>query len=370
MFRAAAFLSAAAAGASAASGGFLEPKSNTSVQAASSSSCCSGCQKDGFCSPFSWHCYTNKTKDYYEDCSKWAPPVPQCCDDCAGKLGFFSTISGNCYKTKKKDYYQACPKKEPSESAARDNKCKVGGDNWCAAVVPDDDFSLRACPNNGMRVKALTYNLFWWNLFGQRHGNDGSAGKLVREAGPFDIVGFQECDVPGWIMGDATMNVTKDWDYVRWGSNTLAFRKTRFETVAVGDGEVVAQDFGHYSYRRGAHWVRLNEIGTGKKLFVMNHHGPLPVNTGGVCGGRATAYNLMRMIKENSQAGDGILLMGDFNAESWSETVQTLGDYMHHLMSDWVDNFFSNCGKESVRESRSLGNGGSDHNAIMTVIDF
>merc|ERR1712226_1445914 len=231
---------------------------------------------------------------------------------------------------------------------------------------------MGTCPGLGMRVKALTYNLFWWNLFGRRRGNGGSAGRLVKKAAEdehFDIAGFQECDDPSWIMRDAGMS-DDEYDYVRWGSNTLAFKKTRFEKLAFGEGEFVAQDFGRFTYRRGAHWVRLNEKGTGNKLFVMNHHGPLPVNTGGVCGGEATAYNLLKIIETNSEEGDALLFMGDFNADGGSATVRTLKGYMHHLMNDWVDNFFSNCGEDSVKEMKNLGKGGSDHNALMTIIEF
>lgn len=334
---------------------------------AGSAWCCSKCAGQ-FCSPQSGNCYDSKEKDYYESCGEPGAP-PQCCTDCAGKLGFFSPNSGSCYKEKSKDYYQACPEVDTS---AKKGDCKVGGNNWCAATVPDADFTLKTCPGNGMRVKALTYNLFWWNLFGQRRGNGGSAGRLVRDAAsdePFDIVGFQECDDPNWIMGDAGMG-DDEYDYVRWGSNTLAFKKTRFDKLAQGDGEFVAQDFGQFTYRRGAHWVRLNEKSTGKKLFVMNHHGPLPVNTGGVCGGEATAYNLLKMIGTHAEAGDALLFMGDFNADGGSATVKTLAGYMHHLMNDWVDNFFSNCGGDSVKETKNLGKGGSDHNALMTIIEF
>merc|ERR1712226_839896 len=97
------------------------------------------------------------------------------------------------YKAKNKDYYQACPE---IDASAEKGDCKVGGNKWCAATVPDADFSLKTCPGLGMRVKALTYNLFWWNLFNQRRGNGGSAGRLVKDAAGdehFDIAGFQEC---------------------------------------------------------------------------------------------------------------------------------------------------------------------------------
>lgn len=364
-------------------GGFLAANSSRQL---SSVSCCDSCSGRAFCSPNSGNCYDAKSKDYYSNCTlaaleetlasvsareetSPAPQVPQCCADCVGKLSFFSPLSGNCHKAKSKDYYQACP--EVRASAVKSD-CKVGGNDWCAATVPNASFSLKRCLNKGMRIKALTYNLFWWNLFGLRGGNDGSAGALVKTAASyelFDIVGFQECDGPDWIMGDA--NMTRDeYDYVKWNSNTLAYRKSRFEKLAVGNGELVAQDYGQYTYRRGVHWMRLKEIATGNTLFVMNHHGPLPINTGGVCGGEATAYNIINAIAAHSHEGDAVLVMGDFNADGRSRTVQTLKEFMHHLVDDWVDNFFGNCGGESVKEIKNLGKGGSDHNAIMTIVEF
>lgn len=341
--------------------------------------CCSSCSGKRYCSPESGSCYDSKAKDYYEKCfgegdgstTDPAQPEttgPQCCTDCAGKLGFFSSSSGNCYKSKAKDYYQACP---AVDSNVQKGECKVGGDNWCAATVPDANFSVKNCPGLGMRIKAITYNLFWWNLFGQRGGNHGSAGKLVKRAAgdePFDLAGFQECDDPNWIMGDAGMS-GDDYDYVRWSSNTLAFNKNRFELLESGDGKF-AQDYGTYNYQRGAQWARLQEKSTKNKLFVMNHHGPLPVSTGGVCGGEATAYGALNMIDQHSEPGDAVLFMGDFNADGGSQTVKTLKGYMHHVMDDWVDNFFSNCGGDVVKETKNLGKGGSDHNALMVVMEF
>eukprot|EP00929_Paragymnodinium_shiwhaense_P109976 TRINITY_DN76624_c0_g1_i1.p1 TRINITY_DN76624_c0_g1~~TRINITY_DN76624_c0_g1_i1.p1 ORF type:complete len:456 (-),score=110.41 TRINITY_DN76624_c0_g1_i1:113-1480(-) len=330
--------------------------------------CCNRCSGRPYCSPGSGNCYDWKRKDYYLSCGG-LPSAPQCCSDCSGKLGYFSPMSSRCYNSKAKDYYEVCP---DTKTVGAKGDCKVGGDKWCAATVPDANFTLKTCPNLTMRVKFLTYNLFWWNLFGQRRGNGGSAGRLIRDAAGdelFDVVGFQECDNPDWIMGDAGMTDDK-YGYVRWGSNTLAFKKTRFGKLAHGDGEFVGQDFGRFNYRRGAHWVRLEEKETGKKLFVMNHHGPLPVNTGGICGGEATAYNLMGIIERNSEPGDALVFMGDFNADGGSDTVRTLQGYMHHLMSDWVDNYFANCGGDSVKETTNLGKGGSDHNALMAIVEF
>merc|ERR1712048_682991 len=114
--------------------------------------------------------------------------------------------------------------------------------------------------------------------------------------------------------------------------------------------------------------VRLQHKQTGKTMFVMNHHGPLPIPSGGKCGGKATAYNMLRKIAENADAQDFIVLTGDFNANGHSHTVWSLERYMHRIFTGsaigGIDHFFSNCGGAHVVETRNLGNGGSDHDAL------
>lgn len=44
-----------------------------------------------------------------------------------------------------------------------------------------------------------------WNLFDRRGGNDRSAGRLIESHGPFDIMGFQECDSVGRVLSDARL---------------------------------------------------------------------------------------------------------------------------------------------------------------------
>lgn len=66
------------------------------------------------------------------------------------------------------------------------------GSGWCETPKPADDWSLFRTCGSEIPVRVLSYNLFWWNLFGVRGGNDRSAGRLIESTGPFDLMGFQE----------------------------------------------------------------------------------------------------------------------------------------------------------------------------------
>jgi len=347
--------------------------------------CCASCGVGSYCSPLSFNCYDAKYKDYYELCGDIA-----CCANC-GVGSYCSPVSFNCYAAKFKDYYQSCgdvaccancgvgsycsPVSFNCYDAKNKNYYELCGTSseWCGATVPPPEWNLFGYSGSGdMRVKVLTYNLFWWRLFGQLGGNGGSAGALIRGAAgeePFDVVAFQECDNPGWIMGDAWMS-DEQYSFVRWGSNTLAYRKTRWTLLADGSQEIAEDTWEQWYGRRGVQWVRLAEASTSKTLFVMNHHGPLPVNSGGICGGESTAYNMLDVVKQNSQPGDAFILTGDFNAEAWSQTVLTLEGRINRIMSNWVDHYFSNAGGSSVVQTTNLGKGGSDHDALMVIFNF
>lgn len=240
------------------------------------------------------------------------------------------------------------------------------GSGWCRGEVPLQGWDLRETCSGGLQVKVLSYNLFWWNLFGQRGGNGGSASRLISDNGPFDIMGFQECDDVQRVLRDAGMEGTHT--AIRAGHATsIAYRKDAWQELASGKEDVAEDNRFQYYGKRGVGWARLRHKQSGKTVFVVNHHGPLQVNTGGLCGGEATAYNMLKVIGLHSEADDLKILLGDLNADRTSTTQRTLVQYMHQVKTDWVDAIFSSC---KAGSSATLGKGGSDHNAISAVFKF
>mmetsp|Transcript_37911 Transcript_37911/g.107464 ORF Transcript_37911/g.107464 Transcript_37911/m.107464 type:complete len:466 (-) Transcript_37911:250-1647(-) len=254
---------------------------------------------------------------------------------------------------------------------------------WCAVAEPQDQWNLKTCPFSGAgaktRVKVLTYNLFWWNLFGKKGGSDRSAGKLIAQtAGSegYDIIGFQECDDRWRILGDAKAEgLQGDWEALDGGrAIALMYRKDRFTFLDSGKEDVGEDSQKQYYGKRSAHWVRLRHS-DGTTVFYINHHGPLPVSASGGCTGSATAHNIMRVIATHAHAGDAIILTGDFNAEPSSSRIQELSKRLYKIYSGTsmggVDHIFSNCGNwESGAQGNNLGMGGSDHDALSVTFNF
>jgi len=230
-------------------------------------------------------------------------------------------------------------------------------------------------PDGGdVEIKVLTYNLFWWNLYGVRGGNGNSAGNLIKDNmkdQPFDVMGFQECDdgirvlEPVGLMSQYAM-IQGDH------AVCVAYRKDAWEELGKGTDDV-GEDMGsHYYGKRGAVWVRLKHKETGRTMLFVNHHGPLEVNSGGQCGGESVANNLAGLIHNRAQPGDILILVGDFNANSASLTVTEMWSRMVLLHSGnsfgGVDNIFGNMDTHSILSRKDLGSGGSDHTAISAVV--
>jgi len=254
-----------------------------------------------------------------------------------------------------------------------------GDGQWCQASAPAADWSLKRCSADGgqsREVKVLTYNLFWWNLFGSyfRNGNGGSAGKLIAANGmgaPYDFMGFQECDDVGRVLADAGL----EQEYAAVGGQhavAIAYRTSEWRLLSQGMAEVAEDRPEQWWGTRGALWARFQHIVDGKTVLFVNHHGPLPVGTGGRCGKHATAWNILRTIATHGEEGDGIILVGDFNADAGTTTIQELEARLHRVFTGasfgGVDHIFSNCGESRVVVRRNLGNGGSDHDALDAVI--
>lgn len=253
----------------------------------------------------------------------------------------------------------------------------IGGNNWCRAEVPASDWNLQSCSGGHqprVRVKVLTYNLFWWNLFSLRGGNGRSSGRLLHDAGfpdPFDFMGFQECDDVSRVMADAGLKGT--YDTVQ-GSHALgmAFRREAWQLLAQGEEDVAEDGRALWYGFRAVQWMRLLDKATGRKVFFVNHHGPLPLSSGGRCGGDATAFNMLRVIGEKAHVADAVIVVGDFNAVTASPVVATLAQRLARVFSGsafgGVDHIFS-CQGASVVGTYNLGSGGSDHDAICSVLD-
>jgi len=223
-----------------------------------------------------------------------------------------------------------------------------------------------------MQVKVLVYNLYWWSLFKKRGGNQGSAGKLIRQHSQprFDFMGFQECFNVGWVLSDAGLQNEYELHQGPYGK-CLALHRATWEVASIGHTIVAEDTYWNWFGRRGVQFLRAKHRESGKHLLFMNFHGALSVNSGGKCGGWATAHSLLKVIRDEGQQGDTVIFVGDFNSNLASALLQELRKFLLHVYSGLVfggvDNVFSNVASKSIVSTERLGRGGSDHDAISAV---
>lgn len=76
----------------------------------------------------------------------------------------------------------------------------------------------------------------------------------------------------------------------------MAYNKHLWALIDHDEASVAEDRADQWYGRRDSQWARFRNIQTAETYFFMNHHGPLPLNSGGECAGEATAYNILRTI--------------------------------------------------------------------------
>merc|ERR1719215_1986994 len=95
----------------------------------------------------------------------------------------------------------------------------------------------------------------------------------------------------------------------------LAFRKQEWMQLTHGEALIAADSNADAHKERGALWLRMTHRTSHQGLVLINHQGPRPFNSGGVCGGTATAKHLLKVASEVSMDGDAVVIVGDFYAD-------------------------------------------------------
>jgi len=161
-------------------------------------------------------------------------------------------------------------------------------------------------------------------LLSYRFGKEGAAvdswamARFLNLTGgtPYTFLAFQDCDP--LVPQDAWGMVSSQQFRL-----CLAYRKHEWQEVSHGETLISADSVANAHTERGALWIKLLHE-SGQNLLLVNYEGPRPFNSGGVCGGTATAKHLLKMAQQVTNPGDGILIVGDFHADYDSSTLATL----------------------------------------------
>jgi endonuclease/exonuclease/phosphatase family metal-dependent hydrolase len=237
-----------------------------------------------------------------------------------------------------------------------------------------------------MDLSAFQFTVLSYNLAG--HERDSTvAGELLAAAHmrePLDLIGLQECYDPRSILRAAGLDhefstlmgrreiVIRQHCMETLGCRALAlaYRTSRWDVLDHGYSDVAEDKVTSLHGRRSVLWARLRDKTLGQTVFFMDYHGPLPVNSGGLCGGYATAFNLLKIAGHYAHRQDAVLLAGDFNADVTSHTVTELSRYFDAVHTDRpstsLDHFFATCSRVVTVEDLSVN--GSDQDALRVAL--
>lgn len=277
------------------------------------------------------------------------------------------------------DYQATCAGVTPGNNPLLDRWLGCNG----APAAPDPGMAVWHYAGSGapLQTRVMCYNAEWWHVVEQMGGNGNSNAKTIMDADmtmPIDIIGMQEFYDPWYGFTrpgfDAT-SLVMDFQWLRGEvggpvGQLIGYRKSVWSLLNRGQ-HFVAEDLKGPMYygNRNIFWVRLYHLQTGTTVYVANHHGPLAVNSGGVCGGATTAANILNAVAQSAEAGDAIILLGDFNADGSSETHREISRYLKSPFHG-IDNIFTNLPEGALTAPMQVGGGGSDHNAITAVLDL
>jgi hypothetical protein len=182
---------------------------------------------------------------------------------------------------------------------------------------------------------------------------------------------LQRCD-----NVDEVLDEVRPGQYIGFqtiGHLCTAIRMSQFGLISQGEA-VIGEDGGsdYQVGNRSAAWVRLRHTVTDRIVFFVNYQGPTPLNSGGACGTRNVALRLLNLITSNGRPGDTVVLAGDFNANEDSETVRELKERLKvanvGTAQGGTDLVFTNQDGVVVANATNLGCGGSDHDALGTLL--
>ncbi|CAE7938393.1 unnamed protein product [Symbiodinium sp. KB8] len=228
----------------------------------------------------------------------------------------------------------------------------------------------------GQPFIVVTYNLYWWCVsdeYGNCPQNKDGKGfqKLfarIQQNGPFDLIGFQECDDVGKVIGGTSLAASFEYYTPKTGNDApMAWQHSKFTAIeGPGTAWISRDKYGD----RHMNWVRLQVIGSSATIFFANTHGPLDQCGGGP--GETVASNYVNAVYSHKKPGDLVVFTGDFNCGQNQDTIKKLAQAFELDATDTsyngADHIFSSEGVRVLWKGSSPGSP-SDHQLLKAVLE-
>lgn len=234
------------------------------------------------------------------------------------------------------------------------------------------DFDAAACSGTGC------INVVTWNAGGNHHSTTGSC----LHASDADLVLFQEVDDPSSKLHGLSGYQTAGGG--GWSGMGFAWKESSFSHIDGPWKDYVGEDRDNcccnvWKWNNGKCWTRYVvsirlKHSSGQEVLVANHHGLLPINTGGKTGHATAAQNINNAVNRRMGSTELVIFAGDMNnVPGRSDMLNRLDNdygYTHHYHGKTyggVDAFYSK-GFQMVGAGSNLGSCGSDHDLLKVSL--
>lgn len=255
--------------------------------------------------------------------------------------------------------------------------CQIKESKQCNQEVQDTSDMLCTCmqdpsqppptapPASDVMIKVASYNLYWWNAFGQNPGNGETICDNIKNTLKPDVMGVQECDNPDLVRSRTGYLPASDFA----GAQGVMISPGLFTKGETGSRDIQAT--GKWG-PRFVTWSQLTHNPSGRTFWIFNTHWCVHSGNGQTCSAdkRYTgAKNMLDIIKE--RAGDApVLITGDFNAGTGEAGPQHfLQNGFSLAVNNWVDSIFYSA-HWRVSNTWTGDPAGSDHPPVVAELDL
>lgn len=222
-----------------------------------------------------------------------------------------------------------------TEPSREKGSCKTHFKTSCDATTTT---SVSSNQNGYFKLRVVSYNIYWWNAFGQNPWKGERILNNIKDNLVPDAIGLQECDSRSRVE-DAT-GLQRASTFA--GAQGVMVDPSRLRVVPGTSGSEDLQATGKWGPRHVT-FVQLADTTTGRTFWIFNTHWCVANGNGRTCneGVRYTgAQNMLRVIQ--SKAGNSpVVVTGDFNADMDEDGPQHFFKNGFKLaVTEWVDAIF------------------------------
>mmetsp|Transcript_30345 Transcript_30345/g.56893 ORF Transcript_30345/g.56893 Transcript_30345/m.56893 type:complete len:376 (+) Transcript_30345:51-1178(+) len=239
-------------------------------------------------------------------------------------------------------------------------------DMLCTCQRQDGNVASTSRASTGsFTLRAVSYNLYWWNAFDQNSWKSDSIIRNIRDNLRADTLGLQECDSPSLIRDRTGLEQASKFS----AAQGVMMKPGLFTTGETGSRDLQAT--GKWGARYVT-WVQLTHQQSGRTFWHFNTHWCVASGNGRVCNEEVRyvgAKNMLATIQEKA-GNDPVVVTGDFNAnmnEKGPRHFQTNG--LKLAVSEWVDAIFYS----HHWQVRATGRGdaaNSDHRPVFAELEL